>query len=517
MRRVILDGHNDLVYRVWSGGEPQHIDLDEAPRVGFAGGFFALWSSDDPPALPTRAPYAVPAAPPLPYERARRNAAEQAAVLERLPVSIVRRVEEIVPGRVNAIMHMEGAEPLAPDLSELEAWYDRGLRSLGIVWSRPNAFAEGVPFQFPGSPDTGSGLTPAGVDLVHACNLMGILVDVSHLNEAGFWDVARLTQAPVVATHSNAHALCPASRNLTDAQLDAIGESGGVVGVNFGGMFIREDGGIDGRFPLSGIVRHIDYIASRIGIDHVAFGSDFDGAEVSEELGGIAGLPRLLDALREAGYDGDALDRITHGNWLRVLGETWKPWSRYFRTAGMDARPTLLDAAERFETPGFAVDLGAGTGRDTLELLRRGWRVLAIDRETEAIERIEELAGDDAARLETAVARFEDASWPACELLNASFTLPFASHAAFPELWRRIVDSIVPGGRFAGQFFGRNDEWARSGLLVQTRPQIERLLELFDVELLEEFEGEGPTAIGKTKHWHVFHVVARRRGATAHR
>jgi membrane dipeptidase len=511
MRRVILDGHNDLVHRVWSGGKPLHVDLAAASDAGFAGGFFALWSSAGLIALPAGVPYAVPADRPFPREQARQDAMEQAAVLEKLPVAIVRRVEEIVPGRVNAIMHMEGAEPLAPDLSELEAWYDRGLRSIGIVWSRPNDFGEGVPFEFPGSPDTGSGLTPAGVDLVHACNLMGILIDVSHLNEAGFWDVARLTQAPVVATHSNAHALCPSTRNLTDRQLDAIGESGGVAGVNFGGMFVRDDGGVDGRFPLSGIVRHIDYIASRIGIDHVAFGSDFDGTDVSEELGGIAGLPRLLDALRKAGYDGEALDRITHGNWLRVLGETWKPWSRYFRTAGMDARPTLLDAAERFETPGFAVDLGAGTGRDTLELLRRGWRVLAIDRETEAIERILALAGDDAARLETKVARFEDATWPPCELLNASFTLPFAVHDTFPELWGRIVESIVPGGRFAGQFFGPNDEWARTGLLVQTHAEVERLLAPFEVELLDEFEGEGPTAIGKTKHWHVFHVVARRK------
>jgi hypothetical protein len=137
--------------------------------------------------------------------------------------------------------------------------------------------------------------------------------------------------------------------------------------------------------------------------------------------------------------------------------------------------------------------------------------VLAIDRETEAIERILALAGDDAARLETKVARFEDATWPPCELLNASFTLPFAVHDTFPELWGRIVESIVPGGRFAGQFFGPNDEWARTGLLVQTHAEVERLLAPFEVELLDEFEGEGPTAIGKTKHWHVFHVVARRK------
>src|SRR5262249_13192549 len=146
---------------------------------------------------------------------------------------VARRADEFEVGRVTVIMHMEGAEALSTDLSDLEEWYGRGLRSLGPVWSRPNAFGEGVPFAFPSTPDTGPGLTPAGRNLVNACNRLGILVDCSHLTEAGFWDVASLSLVPLVATHSNAHALCRSSRNLTDAQLDAIGESGGVVGINF--------------------------------------------------------------------------------------------------------------------------------------------------------------------------------------------------------------------------------------------------------------------------------------------
>jgi membrane dipeptidase len=220
---------------------------------------------------------------------------------------------------------MEGAEPIAPDLSNLEDWYERGLRSIGLVWSRPNDFAEGVPFRFPSSPDTGPGLTDAGRELVRACNRLGILVDLSHLNEAGFWDVAGLSNAPLVATHSNAHALCAASRNLTDAQLDAIRDSHGVVGVNFAVSFLREDGTLVQDTPITEIVRHVDYFVEHMGIDHVAFGSDFDGAEVPQALGGAAGLPKLVDALRDAGYDDDAVAKITHGNWLRVLRETWRP------------------------------------------------------------------------------------------------------------------------------------------------------------------------------------------------
>ena len=511
MLSVILDGHNDLALRVWKGQEPMHVRLEVAGSVDFAGGFFALAAPGSAFTPPESVPYAMPLAEPISPEQARKDVDEMATTLESLDVSIVRGVEDIVPGRVNAIMHLEGAEPIATDLSNLESWYDRGLRSVGIVWSRPNAFGEGVPFRFPGSPDTGPGLTREGHDLVHACNLLGIVVDVSHLNARGFWDVARITQAPIVATHSNAHALCESTRNLTDEQLDAIGESGGVVGVNFATMFLREDGRWEADTPLAEIVRHIDYIASRIGVDHVAFGSDFDGAQIPDELGDISGLPRLVEALRSSGYGEEELAKITHGNWLRVLGESWGRWSRYFRRAGMDPRPTLLDAVQRFAEPGLAVDLGAGTGRDTAELLRRGWCVIAIDGQQEAIDRILEHVGGDGARLETRVGRFEETPWPPCDLLNASFTLPFSAPDAFPGLWRKIVDSIVPGGRFAGQLFGERDDWARTGLIVQTRAGAEKLLEPFEVELFDEIDGEGPTVTGRTKHWHVFHIVARKR------
>src|SRR5207248_6447205 len=133
-----------------------------------------------------------------------------------------------------------------------------------LVWSRPNAFAWGVPFEFPASPDIGPGLTEAGRELVRACNRLGILVDLSHLNEAGFWDVASLTDGPLVATHSNAHVLCPSTRNLTDRQLDAIAESGGIVGVNFGVGFLTDEGSNDPAAPMTEIVRHVAVIAGRI-------------------------------------------------------------------------------------------------------------------------------------------------------------------------------------------------------------------------------------------------------------
>ncbi|MFL5926286.1 MAG: dipeptidase [Gaiellaceae bacterium] len=320
---MIIDGHNDLVLHRWRGEPTLHMDLEAAREAGFAGGFFALYVPSPRGPDPDAIPYGLPLPEPIPHEEAAAIADELFATLCELPVARAASADDFREGAVTAIVHLEGAEPLAPDLSDLDRWYDRGLRSVGLVWSRPNAFAEGVPFRFPASPDTGPGLTGAGRDLVRACNRLGILVDLSHLNETGFWDVQRLSQAPLVATHSNAHALCPASRNLTDLQLEAIRDSGGVVGVNFAVTFLREDGHNEPTTPITEIVRHVDYLAERMGIDHVAFGSDFDGALIPAELGGAAGLPKLVAALRDVGYDDDAVAKITHGNWLRVLRETW--------------------------------------------------------------------------------------------------------------------------------------------------------------------------------------------------
>lgn len=320
---MIIDGHNDLVLHRWRGEPSEHLDLEAARAAGFAGGFFALYVPSPPTPDPAETPYEVPLPERIPQQEAARIAEELFVVLCALPVERATSADNFRAGQVTAIVHMEGAEPIAADLSNLEDWYERGLRSVGLVWSRPNDFAEGVPFRFPSSPDTGRGLTAAGRELVQACNRFGILVDVSHLNEAGFWDVAGLSDAPLVATHSNAHALCAASRNLLDTQLDAIRDSNGIVGVNFAVTFLREDGLLVPETPITEIVRHVDYLAERMGIDHVAFGSDFDGAVMPEELGGAAGLPKLVDALRAAGYDDDAVAKITHENWLRVLRATW--------------------------------------------------------------------------------------------------------------------------------------------------------------------------------------------------
>jgi membrane dipeptidase len=324
---VIVDGHNDLLLRLWLGEEPRHLELERARAEGFAGGFFAVFVPGEPlPEQPPPIPYSLPLPPPLDRAEARRSAIEIAAGLERLDVTLARSTADFGAGHVTAILHLEGADPLAPDLSDLDEWYERGVRSIGLVWSRPNAFAHGVPFAFPGSPDTGPGLTDAGRALVRGCNERGILVDCSHLNRRGFLDVAEATDAPVVATHSNAHALCASTRNLDDEQLDVVRATGGVVGVNFAVTFVRADGELDADTPVAALCDHVDHLVERMGIDHVAFGSDYEGATVPAALADAAtGFPLVVETLRGRGYDGDALAGITHRNWLRVLDATWKP------------------------------------------------------------------------------------------------------------------------------------------------------------------------------------------------
>ncbi|MDQ3045481.1 MAG: membrane dipeptidase, partial [Chloroflexota bacterium] len=186
------------------------------------------------------------------------------------------------------------------------------------------AFGHGVPFRFPGSPDSGPGLTDSGRALVRACNRLGIMIDLSHLNEAGFWDVAKLSGAPLVATHSNAHALSPSPRNLTDKQLDAIRDAEGIVGLNFHVGFLRSDGARVVDTPLTVMADHVEYLVNRLGIDKVGFGSDFDGATMPARLPSCAELPALLDVLRGRGYDDAALLLIGYENWLRVLARTWR-------------------------------------------------------------------------------------------------------------------------------------------------------------------------------------------------
>src|SRR5262249_48714846 len=157
-----------------------------------------------------------------------------------------------------------------------------------------NAFGYGVPFRSSASPDTGPGLTDLGKTLIRACNKLKILIDLSHLNEQGFWDVAAISDAPLVATHSNAHGVSPHSRNLPDRQLTAIRESQGLVGVTFATSYLRSDGGHDADTTADLILKHVDHVLEYVGEDGIGFGSDFDGAKMPAGLESAAKLQRIV-------------------------------------------------------------------------------------------------------------------------------------------------------------------------------------------------------------------------------
>ncbi len=343
-----IDGHNDVLSKIagsnasdplalfCSGNGDWHLDRPRMKAGGLLGGFFAIWGPSendtiDYDGLMAGATYDVPLPPELPQDAAMRRSVALASSLVQLEqrgaLRICKNAAELrltcESGEIGAIMHMEGAEAIDPDLKALDLFYAAGLRSLGPVWSRNNIFCDGVPFRFPGSPDTGGGLTEAGRSLVARCNTLGILVDLSHITEAGFWDVAETSDAPLVATHSCAHAICANSRNLTDAQLRVIGEKGGVVGTNYAAQFLRADGRRDPDVPLDQVLAHIDHMINVMGEDSVALGSDYDGATVPNALDGAEKLPALLNAMEVRGYKQDRITKIANGNWLRVLTDTW--------------------------------------------------------------------------------------------------------------------------------------------------------------------------------------------------
>jgi membrane dipeptidase len=345
----IFDGHNDVLLRLMRGKiQPEqaflegdnigHLDWPRMKEGGFVGGFFAVYVPSDSvavdvDALMTQSRYDVPLPATLALAPSQQVTLHMASLLIRIEraskgeVKICRTAADIRHcidnGRLAAILHIEGAEGIDPDLHMLDVLYEGGLRSIGPVWSRPNIFGHGVPFRYPSTPDTGPGLTDRGLELVRACNRLKIMIDLSHLNEKGFWDVARLSDAPLVATHSNAWEICQHSRNLTDKQLAAIRESRGMVGVNFATSFIRPDGQRNDDTPLEEMIRHMDHLIAHVGVDGVGLGSDFDGATIPAEIGDVRGLPRLVDAMRRHGYDEATLRKLCYENWVNVLERTW--------------------------------------------------------------------------------------------------------------------------------------------------------------------------------------------------
>ncbi len=356
-RPLIFDGHNDVLLRLWSlqredahtcfleGDGLGHLDFPRIRQAGFGGGLFAIFvppqksgslnldAMNTPVKSAGNSPgYSLPLPEPIAESAALEVVMQQAALLSRIEQSsndqariclTAADVRECLQAeKLAMVMHIEGAEAIDTKFYNLDVLYRAGLRSVGLVWSRPTVFGHGVPFRFPATPDTGDGLTTHGKALVGALNEYRMVIDLSHLNEKGFWDVARLSTAPLIATHSNAHVLCESSRNLTDEQLAAIRDSDGMVGVNFGTCFLRDDGRMRADTALDTILSQIDYLLEHVGEHRVGFGSDFDGAVVPAEMGDVTGLVALRDAMKARGYSESLLDQLCHENWLAALERT---------------------------------------------------------------------------------------------------------------------------------------------------------------------------------------------------
>jgi membrane dipeptidase len=239
-------------------------------------------------------------------------------------------------GKRSLMLCMEGAEPLGTDLSLLRNFYKLGVRIMGLTWHQRNAVADGA-----GEPGIG-GLSNFGKKTVQEMNRIGMVIDVSHMSEAGFWDVLSHSQQPVLASHSNARSLCDHLRNLTDEQIKSLAQKGGIIGMNFLGQFVK-----DQAPTVHDVLDHIDHIANLIGIDNIGLGPDWiDYAphlivECLDPSGYLsqripievyakglekeAELPNLTIGLLARGYSETDIQKILSGNFLRFLDEIQIP------------------------------------------------------------------------------------------------------------------------------------------------------------------------------------------------
>ena len=306
---VLFCYKNKKTLRTWEG----HINLEKLKKGGCLAQCFALFIPTHDAALnylgQETEPWAL-------YQNLlhcyRALLADSADVL-RPALSAAQVWENARSGFLSSILTIEDEVELDGKLDRLDTVYADGVRMIALTWNYENSIG------FPNSSDpaehTRRGLKPFGFEALEKMNELGIIIDVSHLSEAGFYDVASHSRKPFIASHSCCRALKDHSRNLTDAQLRTLADSGGVVGVNFYDAFLGDRGGTT---AVEDIVRHLLYLRDRAGIESLAFGSDFDGIESALEFRDYAGFPQILGAL-EAHFTDDEIDKITHENFLRVF------------------------------------------------------------------------------------------------------------------------------------------------------------------------------------------------------
>ena len=288
----IADTHSDTLFAMaFQPNDPLMITPDRLRQGGVTLQTFALWSG--------------PKGANGDYEGI--AAAEYGAVPKLLDAGLkqVDDPADAKDGESCFMLSLEGCEVFQKGLTAVDEWRGRGIRMGALVWNNVNAF--GTPAKI----NADDGLTEAGIKTVHEMQRLGMAVDVSHLNEGGFWDLFRRGHRPPMASHSCCRALCDHFRNLTDEQIRMMIQYGGYIGVNFYPVFLSEDGKADSIT----IAQHIDHICQLGGAEIVGFGSDFDGIECfPEDVRHPGEMGNLLEALRDYGYDDEALSGICGGN-----------------------------------------------------------------------------------------------------------------------------------------------------------------------------------------------------------
>lgn len=226
--------------------------------------------------------------------------------------------ESLKQEKVGALLTIEDGRSLNNDLNKLNHYYEMGIRLITLTWNHENSVG------FPNSSDPtimSKGLKNFGIEVVEKMNDLGMIIDVSHLSDGGFYDVAKHSKKPFTASHSNARALTNHPRNLTDDMIKIIGETGGIIGLNFAPQFLA-DPNPNFESRLEDMVRHIDYIRNLAGSDAVAIGTDFDGIEGQFDIAGPQDMHLLFEALEKAGWKEDLLEKFAYQNSIDFLKRT---------------------------------------------------------------------------------------------------------------------------------------------------------------------------------------------------
>lgn len=312
---LVVDTHCDTILGIMRGerslGERSnqgHVDFPRLLEGGVGAQFFAVYI--EPQYKPDRGLERALEVLDVLWREVEANA-HQAEVA--LTAGDIRRIAG--QGKVAVVLAIEGGEAIGHNLANLRMLHRLGVRSIGLVWNERNLIADGV-----GERRTGGGLTNFGVAVVKEMNRLGMLVDVSHLSDPGFWQLVEACEQPLIASHSNARAVCDHPRNLTDDQIVALAKTGGVMGLNFAPAFVASQ-----DVTLAKLVDHLDHIVGLVGPDHVGLGSDFDGiGGTPVGLEDATTFPNFTAELARRGYADDDIRKFLGGNHMRLLEAVWR-------------------------------------------------------------------------------------------------------------------------------------------------------------------------------------------------